>query len=83
MKNQSKARSWIRGIAGGFLCVTAAVTFAVAGNHQSPKQLTPAPVAHSVPDEVSPLVRAAAAESGIDIGPGSDEAQLVGSPQPR
>jgi hypothetical protein len=82
MKNESKARSWVRGIAAGFLGVTVAVTFAVAGNHQTRKP--PTPVAqHSVSDEVSPLVRAAAAESGIDIGPGSDEAQLVGSPQPR
>lgn len=81
MKNESKSRRWVRNIAAGFLCATAAVTFAVAGSHEAPKP--PAPVARSAPDEVSPLVRAAAAESGIDIGPGSDEAQLVGSPQPR
>jgi hypothetical protein len=54
----------------------------VAGGHQAPKPSTPV-AQHSVSDEVPPLVRAAAAESGIDIGPGSDEAQLVGSPQPR
>jgi hypothetical protein len=81
MKNESKARSWVRDVAAAFVGVTAAVTFAVAGGHQAPKPS--APVAHSASDGVSPLVRAAAAESGIDIGPGSDEAQLVGSPQPR
>lgn len=80
MKNESKARSWVRSIAAGFLCVTAAVTFAVAGAHEAPKPSTPVA---AVSQEVSPLVRAAAAESGIDVGPGSDEAQLVGSPQPK
>jgi hypothetical protein len=77
MKNESKTRTWVERIAVGFLCVSATVTFAVAGGHESVKASKP--VAHSVPDEVSPLVRAAAAESGIDIGPGSDEAQLAAS----
>ena len=41
MKNESKARSWVRSIAVGFLCVTAAVTFAVAGAHEAPEAPTP------------------------------------------
>jgi len=56
MKNESKARSWVRGVAAAFVGVTAAVTFAVAGGHQAPKPS--APVAHSASDGVSPLVRA-------------------------
>jgi len=67
-----KARTWVQSIAMGFLCVTATVTFAVAGGH-----LAPQPQAQSSSGPVSPGMHEA--EADADIGPGSDEAQLVTS----
>ena len=73
MKNESKTRTWVQSVAAGFLCVTAAVTFAVAGGHPGRGQASP-----SVSGWVPPAMHEA--EAGVDVGPGSDEALLVSSP---
>jgi hypothetical protein len=78
MAISNKAQTWVHNIAAGFLCVTAAVTFAVAGSY---------PVSHptgqsqSASEYVPPGMHEA--QAGVDVGPGADEAQLVTSPSPR
>ena len=71
-----RARTWVQSVAVGFLCVTATVTFAVAGGHLArrpqPQQEPPSSSGY-VPPGMNE------AEAGADIGPGSDEAQLVTS----
>lgn len=76
MAIEGKVRTWVQSVAAGFLCVTAAVTFAVAGGHPTGQQQTPATASQWVPPGMHE------AEAGVDVGPGSDEAQLVTSPQP-
>ena len=78
MAIEGKVRTWVQSVAAGFLCVTAAVTFAVAGG-QPPEQRreqTRAAASQWVPPGMHE------AQAGVDVGPGSDEAQLVTSPQP-
>jgi len=68
------ARTWVQGVAAGFLCVTAAVTLALAAGHAAPK---PQPQAQSSSGYVPPEMHEA--QAGEDVGPGCDEAQLVTS----
>ena len=75
MKSENKVRTWVQGVATGFLCVTAAVTFAVAG-----PRLAEQTAAHSASSWIPPGMHEA--QAGVDVGPGSDEAQLAASPQP-
>jgi hypothetical protein len=70
-----KTRTWVQRIAVGFLCVTATVTFAVAGGRSAPKPQTTQAKASS--GYVPPGMHEAQAD--VDVGPGSDEAQLVTS----
>jgi hypothetical protein len=74
--NIERARTWVQSVAVGVLCVTATVTFAVAGGHLA-RQPQPQPQAQANSGYVPPGMHEA--EAGADIGPGSDEAQLVGS----
>ena len=76
MKSETKIRTWVQSVAAAFLCVSAAVTFAVAGGHPPPASAAQVGVP-SASGWVPPLHEA---NSGTDIGPGADEAQLVGSP---
>ncbi len=75
MAIDNKARTWVQSVAAGFLCVTAAVTFAMAGAHLPPKQ--PETRAQSTSGYVPPGMHEAQAD--VDVGPGCDEAQLVTS----
>jgi hypothetical protein len=75
MSIDNKARTWVHNIAAGFLCVTAAVTLAVAGSYPSPQPKAPQPQAAS--EYVPPGMHEAQAD--VDVGPGADEAQLVTS----
>jgi hypothetical protein len=68
------APTWVQGVAAGFLCVTAAVTLALAAGHAAPQ---PQAQVDSSPGYVPPGMHEA--NSGTDIGPGCDEAQLVTS----
>ncbi len=71
-----RTRTWVQSVAVGVVCVTATVTFAVAGGHLAPQpQRQPQPQSSS--GYVPPGMHEA--EAGADIGPGSDEAQLVTS----
>jgi len=74
MEISGRARTWVKSIAAGFLCVAAGVTFAMAGAHPAPQ---PQAQAKSGPEYVPPGMHEA--QAGEDVGPGSDEAQLVGS----
>ena len=74
MAINNKGRRWVQNIAAGFLCVTAAVTFAIAGSHP-PSQ--PKTESQSASDYVPPGMHEA--QAGEDVGPGCDEAQLVTS----
>jgi hypothetical protein len=74
--NIERTRTWVQSVAVGVLCVTATVTFTVAGGHLA-RQRQPQPQAQASSGYVPPGVHEA--EAGADIGPGSDEAQLVGS----
>ena len=76
MAMDSKARTWVRRIGLGFLCVTVTVTFAIAGGHRQAEAQTP-PRAQATSGYVPPGMHEAQAD--VDVGPGSDEAQLVGS----
>jgi len=76
MSNESSSRTWVRRIALGFLCVSATVTFAIAGGHR-PAEAQPQAQAKSTSGYVPPGMHEAKAD--VDVGPGSDEAQLVGS----
>jgi hypothetical protein len=76
MNNESNARTWVRRIALGFLCVSATVTFAIAGGHrQAETQAQPRAQSSSgyVPSGMHE------AQADVDVGPGSDEAQLAAS----
>jgi hypothetical protein len=76
--NIERTRTWVQSVAVGVLCVTATVTFTVAGGHLArQRQPQPQPQAQASSGYVPPGVHEA--EAGADIGPGSDEAQLVGS----
>ena len=75
MSIDNKARTRVQNIAAGFLCVTAAVTFAVAGSYPAPQPKTQAQSESSA--YVPPGMHEA--QAGEDIGPGCDEAQLVTS----
>jgi hypothetical protein len=75
MSIENKARTWVQNIAAGFLCVTAAVTFAVAGSYPASQ---PSTQSQSASEYVPPRMHEARADQ--DVGPGADEAQLVTSP---
>jgi hypothetical protein len=75
MKFESKTRTWVQSVATGFLCVTAAITFAVARGHPREQAATRSTSAYVPPGMHE-------AEAGVDVGPGSDEAELASSPQP-
>ena len=78
MAIDNKARTWVQRIALGFLCVTATVTFAIAGGHRPAEAQTRSqPRAQATSGYVPPGMHEAKAD--VDVGPGSDEAQLVGS----
>jgi hypothetical protein len=77
MAIDEKARTWVQSIAAGFLCVTAAVTFAIAGA-RPPAQAREQTRTESSSAYVPPGMHEAQADK--DIGPGSDEAQLAASP---
>jgi len=72
MKNESNARSWVQRIALGFLCVSATVTFAIAGGRSQAATPVQSSAAY-----VPPGMHGAQAD--VDVGPGSDEAQLAAS----
>lgn len=73
MTFESKTRTWVQSVAAGFLCVTTAVTFAVASGHPPEQRATRSTSAYVPPGMHE-------AEAGVDVGPGSDEALLVTSP---
>ena len=75
MAIDNKARTWVQNIAAGFLCVTAAVTFAVAGSYPASQESTQSQASSAY---VPPGMHEARADQ--DVGPGADEAQLVTSP---
>jgi hypothetical protein len=75
MAIDNKARTWVQRIAVGFLCVTATVTFAIAGGHRASPQESPQ--VESSSGYVPPGMHEA--QAGEDVGPGCDEAQLVTS----
>ena len=79
MAIDNKARTWVQNIAAGFLCVTAAVTFAIAAGHPPAQAREETKTrADSSSGYVPPGMHEAQADK--DVGPGSDEAQLVTSP---
>ena len=81
MAIDNKARTWVQGIAAGFLCVSAAVTLALAAGSAAPAPRPQAQAqaqAKSSSGYVPPGMHEANADQ--DVGPGSDEAQLVSSP---
>ena len=73
------ARTWVQGIAAGFLCVTAAAALALAAGRAAPE---PRHQAQAQAQSSSGYVPSGMheANAGEDIGPGSDEAQLATSP---
>ena len=75
MTIDDNTRTWVQRIAIGFLCVTATVAFAVAGGRSAPHPQ--ATQANASSGYVPPGMHEA--QSGADVGPGSDEAQLVTS----
>jgi hypothetical protein len=77
MAIDNKARTWVQNVAAGFLCVTAAVTFAIAAAHPPPQAQTQTRAEPST-GYIPPGMHEAQADK--DVGPGSDEAQLVASP---
>ncbi len=77
MLSESNGRARVRGVAAAFLCVTGLVTLAVAGVHPAPAQQA-GTAAAAESRWVPPGMHEA--EAGVDVGPGSDEALLVGSP---
>lgn len=74
--NSNKIGSWVQGVAAAFLCATAAVSFAVAGGHSA--AISSAAEQSMSSGYVPPLHEA---NSGLDVGPGADEAQAASSPQ--
>jgi hypothetical protein len=77
MTIDGKARTWVQRIAVGFLCVTATVAFAVAGGRSAPQPQPQPTQANSSSGYIPPGMHEA--QSGVDVGPGCDEAQLVTS----
>lgn len=78
MNDESRARSWVQRIAVGFLCVSATVTFAIAGGHGQGQARSQAQARAQVSaGHVPPGMHEAQAD--VDVGPGSDEAQLAAS----
>ena len=78
MAIDNKARTWVQNVAAGFLCVTAAVTFAIAAAHPPAQAQEEKTRAEASSGYVPPGMHEAQADK--DVGPGSDEAQLVTSP---
>ena len=76
MSTESSGWTWVRSVTAGFLFVTGLATLAVAGNHPAPRAETPVST-----QWVPPSMHVA--EAGVDVGPGSDEALLVSSPEAR
>jgi len=75
MAINNRAQTWVHNIAAGFLCVTAAVSFAVAGSYPVSQSKSESQAAS---EYVPPGMHEAQADQ--DVGPGADEAQLVTSP---
>ena len=75
MAISNKTQTWVHNIAAGLLCVTAAVTFAVAGSYPASQ---PTGQSQAGSEYVPPGMHEA--QAGVDVGPGADEAQLVTSP---
>jgi len=79
MAIDNKARTWVQNVAAGFLCVTAAVTFAIAATHPPAQAKEQAQTQReSSSGYIPPGMHEAQADK--DVGPGSDEAQAVTSP---
>ena len=77
MTNEIRVRAWSR-VAAGFFFAAAFLGLAAAGVHPRPAHSTAqAPAASRW---VPPGLHEAQAD--VDVGPGSDEALLVTSPQP-
>ncbi len=74
MSTESNGRSWLWNVSAGFLCLTGIVTLAMAAVHPAPTSTAP-----SFSGWVPPSMHVA--EAGVDVGPGSDEALLVTSPE--
>jgi hypothetical protein len=75
MSTESNGRNWLWNVSAGFLCVTGLVTLAMAAVHPAPTSRAPST------EWMPPSMHVA--EAGVDVGPGSDEALLVTSPDPR
>lgn len=76
MSTKDNGLTWLWNVTGGFLCVTGLVTLAMAAGHPSPTSTAP-----SFSEWAPPSMHVA--EAGVDVGPGSDEALLVTSPESR
>ncbi len=76
MSTKSNGRNWLWNVSAGFLCLTGLVTLAMAAAHPAPTSTAP-----SFTGWVPPSMHVA--EAGVDVGPGSDEAMLVTSPDSR
>ena len=74
MKFESKTRTWVQSVATGFLCVTAAITFAVAGGHPREQAATRS----TSPTCLRGCTRPRRAWTSGRV----DEAELASSPQP-
>ena len=76
MEIDGKVRTWAQRIAVGFLCVTATVTFAIAGGqrHQPQQQAR-----SSASSPASAPAGMHEAQADVDVGPGSDEALAASS----
>lgn len=73
--SENKIRTWVKGVVAAFLCATAAASFALAGSRTTAPS---APEPQSASRYVPPGMHEA--NAGLDVGPGSDEAQAAGSP---
>jgi hypothetical protein len=79
MTSEIRARAWSRA-AAGFFFVAAFLGLAVAGVHPPPSAARFTTQAPAASRWVPPGMHEA--QAGVDVGPGSDEALLVTSPQP-
>jgi hypothetical protein len=73
MSTESSGRTRLRDVVVGFLVGTGVFTLALAGTHPPPGD-----PASSMTEWVPSSMHVA--EAGVDVGPGSDEAQLVSAP---
>ncbi|HZJ55104.1 MAG TPA: hypothetical protein VFD38_13265 [Myxococcaceae bacterium] len=75
MRTEIRVQRWARA-AAGFLFVAAFLGLAVAGGHPAASTEPARSISGWVPSGMHE------AQSGADVGPGSDEALLVSSPMP-